>query len=80
MNTMSEEDLLREIARTLTKPKSRTQMVGEALREIGVLLLVFAPLETLFNPGVSSWWETAAMVALGLVAGLLGIALEGKYQ
>ena len=80
IGTMSEEDILREIAALLARSRSRTQMVGDALREVGVLLIVFAPLETLFNPGVSSWWATGAIVALGLVAGFLGIALEDKHK
>jgi hypothetical protein len=73
---MSDDDALREIAGILKKPKTHTQMIGEFLREASVLIVVFAPLETLFNPGVSSWWETAAIVALGLVVGYVGMRLE----
>jgi hypothetical protein len=73
---MSEEDILREIAATLEKPKTHTHMIGEFLREASVLIVVFAPLETLFNPGVSSWRETATIVALALVVGYLGMRLE----
>jgi hypothetical protein len=75
---MSDEDVLREIAAILTRPKSRAQMAGEFLRELCVLVVVFAPLETLFNPGVTSWWETAAMVAFGFALGLLGMRLEER--
>jgi hypothetical protein len=53
-------------------------MAGEFLRELCVLVVVFAPLETLFNPGVTSWWETAAMVAFGFALGLLGMRLEER--
>jgi hypothetical protein len=73
---MSDEDALREIAGILEKPKTRRQMIGELLREASVLIVVFAPLETLFNPGVSSWWETAAIATLGLAVGYIGMHLE----
>jgi hypothetical protein len=76
---MNDEEILREIAATLKKPKSHTHMIGEFLREASVLIMVFAPLETLFNPGVSSWWETAAIVALGLVVGYVGMRLEVRH-
>ena len=77
---MSEKEVLREIARILTKPKSRSHMVGEFLREASVLLIVFVPLETVFNPGISSWWETSATVGVALIAGLLGMGLEEKQS
>ena len=55
--SVSDEDILREIAGLLRQPKSHTQMIGEFLREASVLIVVFAPLETLFNPDVSPWWK-----------------------
>jgi hypothetical protein len=75
---MSDEEILREIATILAKPKSRGQMAGEFLRETCVLVVVFAPLETFFNPGVASWWETGAVVALALALGLIGMRLEER--
>lgn len=73
---MADEDVLREIADLLAKRKSRGEMVGEFLREIAVLLTVFAPLEALFNPGAPPWWEVAAIFALALGVGYLGMRLE----
>jgi len=37
----------------VTKTASKIRR-GEFVREMGFLLVVFAPLETIFNPGVSS--------------------------
>ena len=60
---MADDEIFREIARLLAKSKSRSEMAGEVLREIAVLLLVFAPLEWLFNPGVLRVGDRCAVVA-----------------
>ena len=73
---MADDEILREIADLLAKPKSRGEMAGDFLREIAVLLLVFAPLEALFNPGVWNWWEIAAVVLLALALGHTGMRIE----
>lgn len=73
---MADEEILREIADLLARRKSRSEMAGEFLREVAVLLMVFAPLEALFSPGVLSWWEIAALVATALGVGLLGGYIE----
>ena len=73
---MADEEILREIAGLLAKSKSRGEMAGELLREIAVLLLVFAPLEALFNPGALRWWEIVALVTLGAGLGYIGIRIE----
>jgi len=73
---MSEEDVLRDIARILSKPKSLREMVAEFLREASVLLVVFTPLEAFFNTAVSAWWEIAVTVAFALALGWIGMRLE----
>ena len=73
---MADEDVLREIADLLGSPKSRGEMAGEFLREIAILLMVFAPLEALFSPAVLYWWEIAALFVLALVLGYLGVRIE----
>jgi len=73
---MADEEVLREIADRLAKPKSRSEMVGEFLREVAVLLIVFAPLEALFNPGALPWWEIAAILAMASSVGYVGMRLE----
>jgi hypothetical protein len=73
---VADEDVLREIADLLARPKSRSEMAGEFLREVAVLLIVFAPLEALFNPGALPWWEIAAIVAAASGVGYVRMRLE----
>lgn len=73
---MADENVLREIADLLARPKSRSEMAGEFLREIAVLLIVFLPLEALFNPGALPWWESAAIVVMAFGVGYLGMRVE----
>ncbi len=72
--------MLREIADLLARPKSRSEMVAEFLREVAVLLVVFVPVDALFNPGALSWWEIAIIVAIALVVGYVGMHLEETRQ
>ena len=73
---MTEEDILRDIAHLLAKRKSRSEMIAEFLREIGVLVLVFAPLDALFNPGALSSWVITAVIGFGLTVGYVGMRIE----
>ena len=73
---MADENVLREIADLLARPKARGEMAGEFLREVAVLLVVFLPLESLFSPGALPWWGTAAMVAAAFGVGYIGVRLE----
>ena len=77
---MADEDVVRGIAKALAQPKSRTEMVSEFLREVAVLLVVFVPLEALFNPGALPFWESATIVAMAVGAGYVGIRLEETRQ
>ena len=73
---MADEDVLREIADLLARPKTRSEIVGELLREIAVLLVVFVPLEAIFKPGVLKRLQIAAILIGALSVGYLGIRLE----
>jgi len=75
---MTDGNVLREIADLLARPKSRSEMVGELLREIAVLLVVFVPLDAAFNPGALRWWQIATIFVLALGVGYLGMWLEEK--
>jgi hypothetical protein len=77
---MADEDVLREVANLLAKPKSRSEMVSEFLREVAVLLVVFVPLEALFNPDTLRWWEFAPIVAMALGIGYIGMRIEERRQ
>jgi len=73
---MADENVLREIADLLARRKSRREMSGEFLREIAVLLVVFVPLDAIFNPGALRWPQIGAFVAVALGVGYLGMRLE----
>lgn len=77
---MADEDVLREIADLLARRKSRREMVSEFLREVAVLLVVFVPLDALFNPGALRWWEIGIIVAIALGVGYVGMRLEETRQ
>ena len=75
---MADEDILREIADLLASSKSRTEMAAEFLREVAVLVLVFAPLDALFNPGALPWWQVGALAAVAMGVGYLGVRIEER--
>jgi hypothetical protein len=75
---VADENVLREIADLLARRKSRIEMIGEFLREIAVLLVVFVPLDAAFNPGTLRWWQIASISMLALGVGYLGMWLEEK--
>ncbi len=76
MNALSDEDILQEIASLLARRKSRGEMIGELLREISVLLLVFVPLDAVFNPSALSLSAVAALIVLALAVGYAGMRIE----
>jgi hypothetical protein len=51
-------------------------MTGETMREIGVLLLVFAPLDALFARDALTKAEMAVIVVLSVLFIVIGITLE----
>ena len=77
---MGDEELLREIANVLIRRKSRDEMIAECLREVGVLLIVFVPLEAIFNPGKLVWWQIVIIIAVALGVEYGGIRVEEKSQ
>ena len=61
--------------------KQPYELWGEAIREIGLLLFVFAPLDALFKRdyGNSTDWLIAGCVAVaGLILIWVGIVLEAE--
>jgi len=61
--------------------KKRHELWAEAIRDVGILLLVFAPLDTLFRAGHGTWldWLIALGVALlGLLLVGIGIKIEAE--
>jgi hypothetical protein len=72
----SQEDLLAEILEELRRRKFTDEMVAELLREFGILVLVFVPLDLIFArmeyPGAAIPWQ---YVGLAVVGGLASIAV-----
>jgi len=54
------------------------EMIAEALREIGVLTIVFAPLDKLIQRGSANWHTIMLTMGLGLALLFLGINLERR--
>jgi Ca2+/Na+ antiporter len=61
--------------------RSRYELVGESMREIGILLLVFVPLDVLLHQGRLNWVQAVICIALVLFGSWAlwkGIRLEGR--
>jgi hypothetical protein len=61
--------------------RHRFELFGETLREIGILLLVFVPLDATFYQGEIRWPALVGLVILGAAGAALiaaGIVLEGR--
>lgn len=63
---------------TRTNERKVVRMVGEIMREIGVLLLVFAPLDAIFARDALTVWGIAAIVVFAVILIIIGIAAEVK--
>ena len=58
--------------------KFTAEMYGEAFREAGTLLLVFAPLYQLFEPYKPNWIIFLLVMLIGIVLLEVGIKIERK--
>lgn len=61
--------------------RQRFELLGESIREIGVLLLVFVPLDAVFYQGAIDFRTRVGLVTLavtGLVLIAVGIFVEGE--
>jgi hypothetical protein len=61
--------------------KKRHELWAEAIRDIGILLLVFAPLDTLFRAGHGTqldWLIALGVALLGLLLIRIGIKIEAE--
>ncbi|HXN84788.1 MAG TPA: hypothetical protein VN867_01900 [Candidatus Binataceae bacterium] len=73
---MPEEEQTEPIVVRLER-KTSTEMIGEFLREISALILVFAPLDRYIAEGeVSPEWLTGTLLVSFLLF-MIGIAMEG---
>jgi hypothetical protein len=61
--------------------KQRHELWAEAIRDIGILFLVFAPLDTLLSHEHRDWWQWLIAAILGLGGWVLieiGIRMESE--
>ena len=60
--------------------KYTAEMVADALREAGTLVLVFAPLYVIFEGSKASWSTLGKVLAVGIAALMIGIQIERKRR
>jgi hypothetical protein len=58
--------------------KYTDEMIGEALREAGTLVLVFAPLYVIFEKSDASWSTLCLVLLVAIVLLIFGIQVERK--
>jgi hypothetical protein len=59
--------------------RTTAELIGETVREIGILITVFAPLDAGFHEGKYGWVTVIGLVALvitGLILITAGVILE----
>lgn len=61
----------------VTEKKYTAEMIGEALREAGTLVLVFAPLYVIFERSNATWF-TVLVLVVAVVLLIIGIQVERK--
>jgi hypothetical protein len=62
----------------LSEKKYTLEMIGEALRESGVLVLVFVPLYELFEHDHPAWFIVGLLILIGIGLLLAGIEVERR--
>ncbi len=72
--------LLPQRRRLPEQHKYTAEMIGEALREAGTLVLVFAPLYVIFEGSQASWITLCLVLFVAIVLLVLGIQVERKRQ
>ncbi len=64
----------------MSDKKYTDEMVGEALREAGTLVLVFAPLYVIFERSNASWITLVLTLFVGIAFLVFGIQVERRRQ
>ena len=62
----------------MTQKKYTLEMIGEALREAGTLVIVFTPLYELFEHDRPSWYIVLLIIVIGIGLLLAGIEAERR--
>jgi hypothetical protein len=63
---------------SLREKKYTAEMIGEALREAGTLVLVFAPLYVIFERSNATWFTLLSVLVVAVVLLIIGIQVERK--
>ena len=61
--------------------KKRYELLGESVREVGILLLVFGPLETLLRSGnvrTIDWLIAFVLAVFGFILIAVGVSMGGE--
>ncbi len=57
--------------------RQRYELWGESVREIGILVLVFVPLDILISPGAAPNWKIVLVFGvIGFILIVLGVEIE----
>jgi len=64
----------------LTEKKHSDEMAGEALREAGTLVVVFAPLYVIFEKSDADWYTVVSALLVGVALLMFGIEVERRRQ
>lgn len=62
----------------LAEKRYTDEMVGEALREAGTLVVVFAPLYVIFEKSDADWYTVVSALLVGVALLMFGIQVERK--
>lgn len=63
----------------MAERRERSQLVGDGLRELSVLVIVFYTLDTVINRAFD-WWSFAVVTAGALAVFYFGMILEGRDE
>ena len=64
----------------MAEKKYTDEMVGEALREAGTLVVVFAPLYVIFEKSEADWYTVVSALLVGIAMLMFGIEVERRRQ
>jgi hypothetical protein len=64
----------------LAEKKYTDEMIGEALREAGTLVVVFAPLYVIFEKSEADWYTVVSALLVGIAMLMFGIEVERRRQ
>lgn len=62
----------------MSTKKFTNEMIGEALREAGTLVIVFTPLYELFEPKPPKWGIVVSVIVIGIGLLIAGIKVERR--